>query len=71
MLMCPVGFRSEKGKCQAKTEKYRPGFSSEGAPRQQTRNCQQQKSKKEWEKLVAGPRWVPDTKTDWPTDRLS
>jgi hypothetical protein len=18
--------------------------------------------------LVAGPRWVPDTKTDWPTD---
>jgi hypothetical protein len=20
------------------------------------------------EKLVAGPRWVPDTKTDWPTD---
>jgi hypothetical protein len=23
------------------------------------------------EKLVAGPRWVPDTKTDWPTDRRS
>jgi hypothetical protein len=23
---------------------------------------------KEKEKLVAGPRWVPDTKTDWPTD---
>jgi hypothetical protein len=22
----------------------------------------------EKEKLVAGPRWVPDTKTDWPTD---
>jgi hypothetical protein len=23
---------------------------------------------KEKEKLVAVPRWVPDTKTDWPTD---
>jgi hypothetical protein len=23
---------------------------------------------KDTEKLVAGPRWVPDTKTDWPTD---
>jgi hypothetical protein len=23
---------------------------------------------KEKQKLVAGPRWVPDTKTDWPTD---
>jgi hypothetical protein len=22
----------------------------------------------ERKKLVAGPRWVPDTKTDWPTD---
>jgi hypothetical protein len=26
---------------------------------------------KEKEKLVAGPRWVPDTKTDWPIDCLS
>jgi hypothetical protein len=23
---------------------------------------------KEKEKLVAGPRWVPDTRTNWPTD---
>jgi hypothetical protein len=23
---------------------------------------------KEKEKMVAGPTWVPDTKTDWPTD---
>jgi hypothetical protein len=23
---------------------------------------------KEEERLVEGPRWVPDTKTDWPTD---
>jgi hypothetical protein len=26
---------------------------------------------KEKEKLVTGPRWAPDTKTDWPTDRRS
>jgi hypothetical protein len=26
---------------------------------------------KEIEKLVAGPRWAPGTKTDWPTDCLS
>jgi hypothetical protein len=24
-----------------------------------------------WEKLVAGPRWVPDAKIDWRTDRRS
>jgi hypothetical protein len=23
---------------------------------------------REKEKLVAGPRWAPDTRTDWPTD---
>jgi hypothetical protein len=23
---------------------------------------------KEKEKLVKGPRWAPDTETDWPTD---
>jgi hypothetical protein len=23
---------------------------------------------REKEKLVPGPRWAPDTKTDWPTD---
>jgi hypothetical protein len=31
------------------------------------RNCLKEKLK-EKEKLVAGPRWAPDTKTDWPTD---
>jgi hypothetical protein len=25
-------------------------------------------NRKEIEKLVAGPRWAPDNKTDWPTD---
>jgi hypothetical protein len=27
--------------------------------------------KKRGEKLVAGPKWVPDAKTDWPTDHQS
>jgi hypothetical protein len=31
------------------------------------RNCLQEKLT-EKEKLVAGPRWTPDTKSDWPTD---
>jgi hypothetical protein len=31
------------------------------------RNCLKE-NLKEKEKLVAGPKWVPDTKTDWPTD---
>jgi hypothetical protein len=31
------------------------------------RNCLQE-NHKEKEKLVAGPKWAPDTKTDWPTD---
>jgi hypothetical protein len=34
------------------------------------RNCLNEKLK-EKEKLVADPRWAPDTKTDWPTDYLS
>jgi hypothetical protein len=31
------------------------------------RNCLKE-NLKEKEKLVVGPRWAPDTKTDWPTD---
>jgi hypothetical protein len=42
----------------------------EGAPRQQTRNCLKI-IRKQGEKFVAGPRWVPDTKTDRPTDPRS
>jgi hypothetical protein len=39
----------------------------EGAPHQQTRNCKK-KLKRDWGNLVAGPKWVLETKTDWPTD---
>jgi hypothetical protein len=31
------------------------------------RNCLKE-NLKEKEKLVAGPSWAPETKTDWPTD---
>jgi hypothetical protein len=43
------------------TVNYRPVLSSERA-------LQNNKRLKEKEKLVAGPRSAPDTKTDWPTD---
>jgi hypothetical protein len=46
------------------TANYRPVFSSERA----LQNNKPQLSKEEKEKLVADPKWVPDTKTDWPTD---
>jgi hypothetical protein len=39
----------------------------EGAPHQQTRNCRKI-IKVRMGKLVACPRWVPDTRTDWPND---
>jgi hypothetical protein len=39
----------------------------EGAPHQQTRNCLRIIFRKE---LVTGLRWVPETKTDWPTDSV-
>jgi hypothetical protein len=44
-------------------------FSSEREPppHQQTRNCLKIKK----EEVVASPGGVPDTKTDWPTDRRS
>jgi hypothetical protein len=53
----------------AKTEKYRPNFSSERAPHiNKPETVKKKKSKREWEKLLASSRWVLDTKTVWPTD---
>jgi hypothetical protein len=40
----------------------------EGSPHQQTHNWLKIVLKN-GDKLVAGPTWVPDIKTDWPTDR--
>jgi hypothetical protein len=33
-----------------------------------TNNNRLKNNLKEKEKLVAGPKWAPDIKTDWPTD---
>jgi hypothetical protein len=38
----------------------------EGVPHQETRNRQTENKN-----LVLGPRWEPDTKADWPTNRRS
>jgi hypothetical protein len=46
----------------------RPVLSSERAPFTNKHTTVLKLSKKEGEKLVMGPRWVPDTKTNWPTD---
>jgi hypothetical protein len=53
-------------RCAVKSESYRPDFSSERAPHNNPETVQKI-IKREWEKLVAGPRWAPDTKTDWLT----
>jgi hypothetical protein len=53
-------------------ETYRPVLSSERASlTERNRNFQKIISVKEKENLVAGPRWWPDTSTDWPNDRRS
>jgi hypothetical protein len=48
-----------------------PTSRQRGRQHQQTRNCLEIIRKNEGRKLVASPKWVPDTKTDWPTDRRS
>jgi hypothetical protein len=49
------------------TVNYRPVLSSERALKITNPQLCKENFKKE-EKLVADHRWVPDTKTDWPTD---
>jgi hypothetical protein len=72
MAVSSAGLRP-KSDCSGKTQKQlysklqtRP-LVREGATKEQIRNLSK-RNFKEKEKLVAGPRWVPDTKTDWPTD---
>jgi hypothetical protein len=50
----------------AATVNYRPVLSSERALQITNHNCLKTISRRK--KLVADPRWVPDTKMDWPTD---
>jgi hypothetical protein len=60
----------ERLRCRgpAATVNYRPEPVRYGAPHQQTHNCLKIKK---GEKLVSSPRWAPDTKSDWPTNRRS
>jgi hypothetical protein len=75
MAVSSTGLRPKSdysGKVQKQfTVNYRPVLSSERVL-QNNKNPQLSEGNfKEKEKLVAGPRWEPDTKTDWPTDRRS
>jgi hypothetical protein len=65
MVFSPEGL-SWRG--PAATVNYRPVLSSERALQNNKPATVYKENVKEKEKLVAGPRWVPDTKTDWPTD---
>jgi hypothetical protein len=70
MLMSPVELRSEKGCADDARQKLKttdPTSRQRGRPT--SRNPQLSKVKREGEKLVAVPRWGPDTNTDWPIDR--
>jgi hypothetical protein len=61
MVLSPAGLRPRarlRWRGPAATVNYRPTLSSERALQ----------NNKEKEKLVAGPRCVSDTKTDWPID---
>jgi hypothetical protein len=77
MLMNSSGLRTQKGlrwlgpetNCKLQTRL----LVREYVPHKQTRICLKisKEKKKKGEKLVAGHKWKPDTKTDWPTDRRS
>jgi hypothetical protein len=53
------------------TVNYRSVLSSEKALQNNKAATVQRKFQWEKKKSAAGPRWVPDTKTDWPTDYRS
>jgi hypothetical protein len=65
MLMSPVGLKSEKGCAGDARQKLK---STDPSSRQRGRptsiNPKLSKKNREWKNLVAGPRWLPDTKTD-------
>jgi hypothetical protein len=71
MLISPVGFRSEKGCAGDAHQQLNNTAPTSQRGRPTSTNPQLSKNKGEGEKVVGGPRWMPDTKTDWPTDRRS
>jgi hypothetical protein len=73
MVLSPAGLRPERdcaGEDRQQEQITEPSSRQRG--RYKITNPQLSKvNLKEQEKLVAGLRWVPDTKTDWPTDYRS
>jgi hypothetical protein len=70
MALSPAGLRPERD-CTGKNQQqqYITDPSSRQRGRYKITNPQLSKENfKEKEKFVAGPKWVPDAKTDWPTD---
>jgi hypothetical protein len=64
MLMSPVGHKPEKG-CAVDAQQNLKITDPTSRQRGRSTSINPKLSKNlEWEKLVAGPRWVPDTKTD-------
>jgi hypothetical protein len=64
--MSPVGLRSEKGCAGVARQKLKStdqGRPTSTNPKLSKKNNQRENGKT----LVSVPRWVPDTKTDWPT----
>jgi hypothetical protein len=73
MAVSSAGLRP-KSDCSSKAQKQLHSKLQTPLVREGATKYQSRKSKgnfKEKEKLVTGPRWAPDNKTDWPTDYRS
>jgi hypothetical protein len=69
--MSPVGLRSEKGCAEDARQKLKttaPTSYQRGCPASTNPQLSKNNKRENEKKLVAGLRWVPDTKTDWQTD---
>jgi hypothetical protein len=74
MVLSPAGLRPERdcaGNARGKTETTDPSSRQRGNPTSVNPQLSKNNYREKRKKLVADPRWVPDTKIDWPTDRRS
>jgi hypothetical protein len=70
MVLSPAGLRPERH-CAGETHQQQQisdPFSLQRGRYKITKPQQSEENFKTKEKLVAGPRWEPDTMTDWPID---
>jgi hypothetical protein len=68
-----VVLRSEKGCAGDARQKLKttdPTSRQRGRPTSTNPQLSKIIKERKGEKFVAGPRWVPDTRTDWPTDHI-